>query len=673
VRSFYEIYGEGQPTVLLLPTWSIIHSRCWKMQIPYLARHSRVIAFDGRGNGRSDRPEGEEAYAETEFAADALAVLDATGTDRAFIVGLSMGAQRGLLLAGEHPERVAGAVFIGPALPLGAQTARAEALQSFDERRDTYEGWEKYNRHNWAGGGYEDFLQFFFENVYSEAHSTKQIEDAVGWGLETTPETLAATAAAPGLDEPDVRRLAAQVRCPVLVIHGDHDAIRAHSSGAQLADLTGGRLHTMHGCGHAPSARKPVAVNLLLREMICPPPRARRRTRTGPRALYVSSPIGLGHARRDVAIADELRALVPGLQIDWLAQHPVTAVLEARGERIHPASAELANEAHHIEREAAEHDLPCFPAWRRMDEILLANFMVFHDVVRETHYDVWIGDEAWELDYYLHENPGEKRARYAWLTDFVGWLPTPEGGEREAFLAADHNAEMIGHVEGHPEVRDRAIFLGSPADIVPDRFGPGLPRIRDWTQRHYEFAGYAPCEIADREALRAELGYGPGERVCVVAVGGTGVGEHLVRRVIEAYPAARELVPGLRMIAVGGPRIDLPACDGVEVLGYVDGLYRQLAACDVAVVQGGLGTAMELVANRRPFLYFPLRRHFEQRFHVRHRLDRYRAGRCMEYADETPDTIAAAIAEEIGREVDYLPLERDGAANAAWIIAELLG
>ena len=101
VRLYFEVYGTGEPTVLLLPTWSIIHSRHWKMQIPYLARHCRVVTFDGRGNGRSDRP--ESGYEEREFAADALAVMDATATERAVLVSLSMGAQRGLLLAAEEP------------------------------------------------------------------------------------------------------------------------------------------------------------------------------------------------------------------------------------------------------------------------------------------------------------------------------------------------------------------------------------------------------------------------------------------------------------------------------------------------------------------------------------------------------------------------------------------
>src|SRR5438270_6458679 len=155
-----------------------------------------------------------------------------------------------------------------------------------------------------------------------------------------------------------------------------------------------------------------------------------------------------------------------------MAQHPVPAVLEERGERVHPASSLLANESSHIEGECAEHDLHCFQAWRRMDEILLANFMVFHDLVDDDPYDLWIGDEAWELDYYLHENPEQKRAAYAWLTDFVGWLPMPDGGAHEAFLTADYNAEMIEQIERFPRLRDRAIFVGNPEDIVPDTFGP---------------------------------------------------------------------------------------------------------------------------------------------------------------------------------------------------------
>ncbi len=369
---------------------------------------------------------------------------------------------------------------------------------------------------------------------------------------------------------------------------------------------------------------------------------------------------------------------MPEIEIHWLAQHPVTTVLEHRGETIHPASADLASEAAHIDREAGEHDLHAFEALRRMDEILCANYMVFDDLVREEAFDVWIADEAWEVDHFLHENPERKTAPLAWLTDFVGFLPMPEGGEREAFLAADYNAEMIEHVERHPRVRDRAIFVGDPQDITPERFGPGLPEIRDWTERHYSFAGYIPgfdpAALADRSALRAELGYGD-EPLCVISVGGSGVGTALLHRAIEALPLVRKCVPELRALAVAGPRIDpasLPQVDGLEVVGYVHELYRHLAACDVAVVQGGLTTAMELVATGRPFVSLPLASHFEQQFHVRHRLDRYGARTSLEFAEATPERLAAAIIALIGSSPAYRPVGGAGAAVAAGLIAELL-
>jgi pimeloyl-ACP methyl ester carboxylesterase/predicted glycosyltransferase len=680
VRTFYEVYGEGEPTVMFVPPWALVHSRCWKMQIPYFARHCRVLAFDPRGNGKSDRPQEPDAYNEYEYAADALAVLDATQTGKAVLVTLSLGAQRCLVLAANHPERVSGMVVISPSLAI-APGHEYRDVYSFDEQLDTEEGWAKFNANYWLRD-YPLFVEFFISQCVTEPHSTKPIEDAIGWGLETDGETLLALSTGRHLPEDELRELCARVSCPVLVIHGDEDAVSPHSRGVALARATGGRMVTMEGSGHFVHARDPVKVNLLLRDFIAPPvppPRWVRHRSRRKRALFISSPIGLGHAQRDVAIADELRKLHPDLEIDWLAQHPVTAVLEARGEAIHPASTFLANESRHIESESAEHDLHCFQAIRRMDEILLSNFMVFHDLVRDEHYDLWIGDEAWELDYYLHENPEQKRTPYAWLTDFVGWLPMPDGGDHEAFLTGDYNEEMIEHIAQFPRVRDQAVFVGNPDDIVPERFASHLPWIRDWTEEHFSFAGYVtgfdPADFADRAALRAELGYAEDEQVCIVTVGGSGVGGDLLKRVMAAFPEAKEHVPALRMIAVAGPRIDpetLPKYDGLEVRAYVHQLYKHLAASDLAVVQGGLTTSMELTANQRPFLYFPLRHHFEQNLHVRHRLDRYGGGRCMDFDDETPETIAVAIAETIGRKVEYRPVETDGAARAAALIAQLL-
>jgi pimeloyl-ACP methyl ester carboxylesterase/predicted glycosyltransferase len=687
VRVHWEAYGDSGTAILLMPTWSVIHSRHWKAQIPYLARHFRVVVYDGRGNGLSDRPSTPSAYAAEEFVADGVAVLDAAGVNSACVAGLSMGGFRALLLASAHPERVDGVFVIGPTVPLLTAAAAARETLGFDDERDHFEGWEKYNRHYWLRD-YRGFLEFFFGQVFPEPHSTKQIEDCVAWGLDTTPETLILTMEGGDSGLPDkasVEALCRGIRSPVYVVHGSLDAIVPPARGARVAELTGGELVVLEGSGHAPTVRDPVVVNLLLRgfaERVAGTPPTKRtwtRGRVRPtRALFVSSPIGLGHAWRDIAIAGELRRQVPDLEIQWLAQEPVTTVLLACGETVHPASSELASEAAHIDREAGEHDLHAFQALRRMDEIFCANFMVFDDVVREDAFDVWIGDEAWEVDHFLHENPERKTAPFVWLTDFVGYLPMPGGGEREAALCADYNAEMIEHVERYPRVRDRAIFVGDAEDIVPSTFGPGLPNIREWTEDHYAFVGYLPGfdprRLADRAKVRAQLGYGD-EPLCLISVGGSGVGAPLLRRAIEALPLAQARVPELRTVAVAGPRIDpatLPAVEGLEVRGYVHELYRHLAACDVAVTQGGLTTTMELVASGRPFVSLPLASHFEQQFHVRHRLGRYGAKRSLDYLHATPETLAGAIVSAIDDKPSYRAVDPDGASRAAALIAELL-
>ena len=161
----------------------------------------------------------------------------------------------------------------------------------------------------------------------------------------------------------------------------------------------------------------------------------------------------------------------------------------------------------------------------------------------------------------------------------------------------------------------------------------------------------------------------------MVAVGGSGVGEALLTRAVEALPEARQSIPEMRMVAVCGPRIDpavVPASEGLEVLPYVDKLHHHLAACDTAVVQGGLTTTMELVAAGRPFVYVPLDRHFEQQVHVRHRLVRHGAGRGLAFNDAESSALARAIVDAIGTAPDYRPVPRDGAARAAAIIGNLI-
>jgi hypothetical protein len=392
--------------------------------------------------------------------------------------------------------------------------------QHFHAKRERFEGWDKYNRDYWLVN-YPDFADHFVRNIFSEPHSTKQIEDAFGWANETTGPVQIRTVEARAIPPPfDVSEaMYRKIRCPLLMIHGDDDQIQPYARGKLVAEITGAELVTIPGGGHNPLGRFPAKCNTLIVDFLDrrlrPAAPKQRASNVGKakRVLYLSSPIGLGHGRRDIAIARELRKLHPDLQVDWLAQDPVTRLLETSGESIHPLSSRLASESRHIELESGEHELHCFQAIRRMDEVLIANFMTFQDAVEDGGYDLVIADEAWDIDHYWHEHPELKKAKLAWFTDFVGYVPMPSGGAHEIFLTTDYNAEMIEHVERHPGVRDRAVFVGSPADVVPLSFGKDLPAMRDWVPRHFDFAGYIigehPATFGSRSELRQQLGYRP--------------------------------------------------------------------------------------------------------------------------------------------------------------------
>ena len=521
VKLHYEIYGKGEHTILFVPTWTIAQSRVYKAQISYFADHFRCITWDPRGNGKSDRPTDPDQYGNGHYVADALAMMDATDTKSAIVVGYSLSGPVCAMLASYHPDRVQAAIVIGTNTSLVPHfDYRKPEVFEYTEKNPA--GWGKFNRSYWSED-FPDFMKFFSGQIFTEPHSTKQIEDAIAWGRGTNGQIMTAemdeTFNGNYILEPEHYQ---RISCPMLVVHGRNDPVSPAAASEKVAELTGAELVIFEQAAHAPHARYPGRFNALMRDFlekhlgtwkpdnISAANRQRRATKTAKRALYLSSPIGLGHARRDLAITRELRALLPDLQVDWLAQDPVTRFLDANNETIHPDSARLANESEHIEEESGEHDLNAFQAIRSMDEILAKNFMVFQDAVEQDDYDLIIADEAWDVDHYWHEHPNMKKAPMAWLTDFVGWVPMPDNGAREAFLTSDYNAEMIGHVEYHPGLRDRAIFVGNPADIIPHSFGADLPEMRDWVPKHFDFCGYIlgqhPDGFGEQEELRQQFG-----------------------------------------------------------------------------------------------------------------------------------------------------------------------
>ena len=265
-RIGYEVYGAGDPPIMFVPPWIIVHSRIWKAQIPDFARRHRVIAWDARGNGRSDRPVDPAAHGDEAIAKDLLAVLDASGTEAAVLVGLSSAAVPQIIVASEHPDRVLGLVLIAPSVPLGERVAERDF--PFEDVLETEQGWAKQNRHFWQRD-FRAYLAFFFGQMFNEPHSTKQIEDAVGYGTTTDADTLGATMYAPSVERDAFQGLCATLRCPVLIIQGDRDAISGPSRGFELARaIPHGQLEVLEGGGHGPSGRDPVRVNLLIRAFI---------------------------------------------------------------------------------------------------------------------------------------------------------------------------------------------------------------------------------------------------------------------------------------------------------------------------------------------------------------------------------------------------------------------
>jgi pimeloyl-ACP methyl ester carboxylesterase/predicted glycosyltransferase len=674
-KIFWQVAGSGTPDIFLCPPRQpALYSRMWKNQIPYLSQHFRVVTMDPRGNGRSDRPLTGYDF-ETHYG-DLLAVLDAAVRPPFAFVAFSCASMLAVRYAVEHPERVSHLIFVG------AQY-RQSLPEPFEEKvarvfREDFDGWR----------------QRLIRKCLPEPHSLKGIEDGVAWVGESSPEIYIESLAQ--ISKDDVYDLLGQIRTPTLIFHGTEDPVVPYRHGERFAKaVPGARLVTFDGGGHSLPGREPVKVNRGIRDFVLGAPvesrtiprMAERVTARPPRrgsarrVLWLSSPIGLGHIQRDIAMARRLRELHPEVTVDFLAADPARRVVEVSGERLHPATDRLLNESAHFEEWSKDHELHAFNALWDMDEIMAANFGVFADVAEAGDYDLWVGDEGWDLDYYLHENPDLKRAPYAFVTDFIGMLPMRDDPMSTEFRRAwEKNAENIDHLRLHPDVRDLSLLVGDEEDVLDRPFGPDLPNMRQWAREHFKFSGYTyhfdAKEYADRARLRHELGYRNGERVILVSVGGTRVGKNLLRKCADAFALAAPQLQDTRMILVAGPRLDpgdFPRVRGLEVHAFVPHLFRHHAAADLAIVQGGLTTTMELAAFRTPFLYFPLRNHFEQRFFVSRRLERLGAGVRMEYDETTAESLAGKMVEHLGKPVHWKDVPRDGTERAARMLADLLG
>ncbi len=269
VRLAYDVFGSGERTLVLLPSAPIVHSRQWKAQIHFLSRSWRVVTFDGRGNGRSDRPTDPAAYADERFVEDIEAVMAATATARAVLVGLCVdGVWRAIRLAAERPERVEGIVAFSVGVPRLGRPHQHYLDVVFDDELATDEGWAKFNRHYWRRD-YPGFARFFFEQMATEPHSTKLIDDAAGWAVDGSVDVMIAEHEADfTLDLEAIEAICRRVTCPMLIVHGTDDRCQPIAQAHRLAELTGAPLVIVEGANHMIPGRHPVLANLLIRDFV---------------------------------------------------------------------------------------------------------------------------------------------------------------------------------------------------------------------------------------------------------------------------------------------------------------------------------------------------------------------------------------------------------------------
>jgi UDP:flavonoid glycosyltransferase YjiC (YdhE family) len=394
------------------------------------------------------------------------------------------------------------------------------------------------------------------------------------------------------------------------------------------------------------------------------------------RILFVSGSIGLGHVTRDLALARELRAL-GGVNIAWLAAPPADRVLRDAGEELHPSCSRLVDMSAIAEAQTSRgrlnlirYALGARKTWGR-------NFDAVDEAMTQGEFDLLIGDETYELALGYRKEPDRKKRPFVMIYDFVGFDALSKHPLEQIGVYL-WNRTWAGKSAGARTYVDLGLFIGEEEDVPDLRFGPFLPSRREWAKTRCTFVGYVldfdPLRYRDAAALRRELGYDQSPLV-ICAVGGTSIGRELLELCGGAYPILEQSIPDLQMILVCGPRLNprgIRAPDGVRIERYVPELYKHLAACDLAVVQGGGTITLELTALRRPFIFFPIEGHCEQEGAVADRLARHGAGIRMRTSATNPSQLAEVVLREMSRPARWPEISADGARRAAEAIRKLL-
>ena len=265
VQIAWQSFGQGESAVLVVPTWNFVDSRVSAHLVPDLSRSFRVVTYDPRGAGRSDRP--PTGYRFDDHLADAVAVLRAAGVARASLVAGSIGANPAALLAARLPDLVERLVLIAPAIQVGpAASPEDDDDDAFWMERASYQGWERFSAPSWRQD-WPGFARWFLELVFNEPGSEALIDAMLSIALEADPEILIQQHRERhrGRDALAAPAILGTISCPTLVLHGELDqSVPLAVADAVAAAIPGATLAVAVAGGHRPDIRSPELINPLL-------------------------------------------------------------------------------------------------------------------------------------------------------------------------------------------------------------------------------------------------------------------------------------------------------------------------------------------------------------------------------------------------------------------------
>ncbi len=395
------------------------------------------------------------------------------------------------------------------------------------------------------------------------------------------------------------------------------------------------------------------------------------------KVLFISGSIGLGHVGRDIEIVRALRKIEPTVEVSWLADDPASMILEQTGEKLLPevkvwahANAKMNSSAEGYKANLVKWIMSMRKDWK-------ANAQIVAKLVEEEHFDLVVGDEAYEVLIERTMNPGFRNFPFVMIYDCIG-IDRVTQNLMDAIGTYMINRLWAKGLQAGKPVADRSLFIGEVEDVADQKFGFMLPNMRNLAMEQVDFVGYVlsfnPEEYREKNRARQLLGYS-NQPLIFCTIGGTSAGKDLLTLCEHAYPIIKTKLPNLKMVLVCGPNVNpesIQAPEGVEVRGYVPELHKHLAAADLCIVTGGGTVTLELTALGRPFLYFPLKQHVEQEVNVTFRCERQRAGVRMDFSKTNPEMLAAAVLSNFGKQVNYAPFPTDGAKNAALLISQVI-